>query len=145
FQPFNKTNKVLENLTNSFDTINLKYDKKYDSIECNNEDEEYNNEKGNNEDKEYDSEEGNNKDKEYNNNEECNNEDEKFDSEDKEYNNEFIKIDFEEETNFLYPSQEITNIFSNDVAEEYAKLIIKHNLSQKAANNICQFFNKFSL
>src|SRR2546430_1413585 len=50
----------------------------------------------------------------------------------------------EEETSF-YPPQEITNIFSNDVAEEYAKLIIKHNLSQKAANDIRQFFNKFSL
>src|ERR1044072_5218816 len=51
-----------------------------------------------------------------------------------------------EETSFLYgPPQKFTNIFSNDVAEEYAKLIIKHNLNQKAADDIRQFFNKFSL
>jgi hypothetical protein len=54
--------------------------------------------------------------------------------------------DSEEETSFsLNPPQAITNIFSNNVAEEYAKLIIKHNLNQKAANDICKFFNKFSL
>jgi len=39
----------------------------------------------------------------------------------------------------------ITNIFSNDVTEVYAKLIIKHNLSQKAADDIRRFFNEFSL
>lgn len=54
--------------------------------------------------------------------------------------------DENEETNFSHnPAQTIANIFSNDVAEEYAKLIIKHNLNQKAADDIRQFFNKFSL
>jgi hypothetical protein len=52
----------------------------------------------------------------------------------------------EEEMGFSHdPPQEITNVFSNNIAEEYAKLIVKHNLSQKAADDIRQFFNKFSL
>ena len=34
---------------------------------------------------------------------------------------------------------------AGDDNAEYAKLIIKHNLSQKAADDVRQFFNKFSL
>ncbi|CAB5389001.1 unnamed protein product [Rhizophagus irregularis] len=55
----------------------------------------------------------------------------------------------DEEPNFSnetinLPQEKITNVFSNNVIKEYAELIIKHNLSQKAADDIRKFFNKWS-
>ncbi|CAB4445878.1 unnamed protein product [Rhizophagus irregularis] len=55
----------------------------------------------------------------------------------------------DEESNFSnetinLPQEKITNVFSNNVIKEYAELIIKHNLSQKAADDIRKFFNKWS-
>ncbi|CAH1768269.1 6224_t:CDS:2, partial [Entrophospora sp. SA101] len=122
-QPFNETKQILgnsnyvnANITNSFDYINSEYDN-----------EEYYS-------KEHDGEE-------------YNNEELIEDCESYDFSDSLTQVvsSVEETHETISPPQMITNLFSNNIAEEYAKLIIKHNLSQNAADDIRRFFNKFSL